>query len=68
MKTGYDIPLLAEQIEKDIRNWAIAKGYHKNHDSLLSVNSPLGDHLYISIIDEYWSEKLDTEEAQKIIS
>ena len=51
MKTGYDIPLLAQQIEDDIRNWAIKKGYRKNFDSLLSV----------SIIDEYWSEKLNAE-------
>jgi len=58
MKTGYDIPLLAQQIENDIRNWAIKKGYRKNHDSLLSV----------SIVDEYWSEKLDTEKASEIIS
>ena len=57
MKTGYDIPLLAEQIEKDIRNWAIAKGYSKNHDSLLSL----------SIIDEYWSEK-DVEGISKSTS
>lgn len=58
MKTGYDIPLLAQQIENDIRNWAVEKGYRKNHDSLLSV----------SIVDEYWSEKLDTETAPEIIS
>jgi hypothetical protein len=51
MKTGYDIPLLAQQIEDDIRNWAIKKGYRKNFDSLLSV----------SIVDEYWSEKLNAK-------